>query len=285
MAQKMIKAAFTGDYVDENGELAFGDIGLDKLDEAKLVDYSFMKEYHDVLQPGQIADIDVLFLHGPDITRETFAKGAEKLTFIARCGIGLDSIDVAACTENDVLLANTPLVNLPTASSALMYLLVLGKNLRQLDILVRNNEWDERTRYKGIDLKGRTLGIVGFGNIGRELVRLVKPFDMTIIAYDPHVAPGAFEANGAKSVSLDTLMSESDFVSIHCGLTEETRGLIGRAELGKMKREAFIVNTARGPVIDYPALLEVLTEKRIAGAGLDVLYREPLPKDDPITKL
>lgn len=285
MTSTKIEAAFTGDYINDDGELAFGDIGLDILDRSGLVDYTFMDVYHEVLSPDQIENIDVLFLHGPRLTKETFSKGAGRLTFIARCGIGLDSIDIDACTENDVLLANTPLVNLPTASASLMYMLVLSKNLHKLDKLVRNNKWEQRTEIKGFDLRGRTLGIVGFGNIAKELTRLVAPFDMKIIAYDPYLDTDIFKSYKATSVSLETLMQEADFICVHCALTKETTGLIGHKELALMKKSAFLINLARGPVIDHEALLQVLQNKTIAGAGLDVFYKEPLPDNDPIMQL
>ena len=282
---KKIRAAFTGDYINENGELAFGDIGLDILENSELVDYFFMEAYHDVLLPEQIENIDALFLHGPQLTKETFSKGADQLVFIARCGIGLDSIDVSACTANDVLLANTPLVNLPTASASLMYMLVLSKSLQKLDRLIRNNQWERRTEIKGFDLRGRTLGIVGFGNIARELTRLVAPFDMKILAYDPYLDPEVFNSFKATSVPIETLMQEADFVCVHCALTKETKGLIGQKELALMKSSAYLINLARGPVVDHEALLQVLQDKAIAGAGLDVFYQEPLPDNNPIIEL
>jgi phosphoglycerate dehydrogenase-like enzyme len=285
MAERF-QATFTRDYLDDDGNLAYGDIGLVLLEQSPFVSYHFLDSYDDPVTPAQIEEVDALSLIYPHVTPETFARGAERLALIGRCGAGYDRVDVAACTENDVALVNAPdALRLPTAAAALMYMLVLAKGLWQMDRIVREGDWDRRAGIEGIEIKERTLGIVGFGSIGRELARLVAPFHMRILAYDPYLDEQAAAQHNAELTPLDTLLSESDFVSLHCLLTDETRDLIGARELALMKPTAYLINMARGPVVTHGALVEALREGSIAGAGLDVFYAEPLPPDDPIARL
>jgi phosphoglycerate dehydrogenase-like enzyme len=133
--------------------------------------------------------------------------------------------------------------------------------------------------------KSRTLGIVGFGSIGQEVARLVAPFNMQILVFDPYLDPAIAGNLGVTLTSLKTVLQASDFISLHCLLTDETRGLIGADELAQMKPSAYLINMARGPVVDHDALVEALQNGWIAGAGLDVFYEEPLPADDPLIQL
>lgn len=280
------RIAYTRDYLDAGGALAYGDAGQSLLDASPLVEYRFLPEYTPELTPDQIADVDAIALIYPGVTRATFARGAGRLMLIARCGAGYDRIDLGACTEADVALINAPdAMRMPTASAALMYMLVLAKRLRELDRMVRQGRWELRGEVMGSEPAGKTLGIVGFGVIGQQLARLVAPLQMRVLAYDPYVTPGHAAVLGARLVPLDTLLGESDFVSLHCLLTDETRGLIGARELGLMKPTAYLINMARGPVVEHEALVAALARRQIAGAGLDVFCQEPLPADDPLTRL
>lgn len=279
--------AFSRDFLTETGELAYGDIGLSKLKESPdLVTYRFLDEYASVITPEQIADVDGLVIIYPYITPETFARGAERLTFIGRSGVGYDRINLEACTANDVALINAPqAMRLPTASATLMFMLVLSKRLIELQHLARQGRWDLRGQVQGFELAGRTLGIIGLGHTGSGLVELVAPFHMRVIAYSPHADPEQARRLHVELTSLDDLLRESDFVALHCRLTDETRGLIGARELALMKPTAYLINMARGPVVDQAALVEALRTRRIAGAGLDVFHTEPLPADDPLLQL
>jgi phosphoglycerate dehydrogenase-like enzyme len=280
------QVAFSRDFLNDAGELAYGDIGLSRLDEATGVAYRFLNEYTRVVTPEQIAEVDGLVVIYPHVTPETFAHGAERLTFIGRCGVGYDRIHVEACTANDVALMNAPqAMRLPTASASLMFMLVLSKQLMELDRLTRQGRWDLRPGAQGFELRGRTLGIVGLGQAGSGLAELVAPFQMRVITYSPHADPEQARRLNVELVALDQLLREADFVCLHCRLTDETRGLIGARELALMKPTAYLINMARGPVVDHAALVAALTERRIAGAGLDVFDTEPLPADDPITQL
>jgi phosphoglycerate dehydrogenase-like enzyme len=279
--------AFSRDFLTETGELAYGDIGLSKLDLfSDLIAYRFLNEYTNALTPDQIAGVDGLVIIYPHVTTETFARGAERLTFIGRCGVGYDRVNVEACTANDVALMNAPqAMTLPTASASLMLMLVLSKRLMELERLTRQSRWDLRGQTQGFELKGCTLGIVGLGHTGSGLVELVAPFQMHVIAYSPHADPEQARRLNVELVTLDDLLREADFVALHCRLTDETRGLISARELALMKPTAYLINMARGPVVDHAALVEALRTRRIAGAGLDVFHTEPLPADDAILQL
>jgi phosphoglycerate dehydrogenase-like enzyme len=205
---------------------------------------------------------------------------------LGRSGAGYDKIDVPACTEHGIALFNAPLaLNHPTASAALLLMLALAKRLRQQEAVARCGRWQEQARVMGGELQGRTLGIVGLGHSGRELVRLAAPFAMRVLACSPSADPGQAEALGVRLTSLEELLREADFVSLHCRLTERTRALLGARELALMKPTAYLVNVARGELVDQGALTEALGQGRLAGAGLDVFEHEPLPPDDPLTAL
>ena len=286
MMKSVFRAAFTHDYLNEQGELAYGDIGLALFDESPLVEYCFLESYEETVTPEQIADIDGLSLIYPHITAETFAKGADRLTIIARCGAGYDRVDIDACTKADVVVVNaSDALRFPAASATVMFILALSKRLLTMENIVRTGRWDLRGSVMGFEPRGRTLGIVGFGSIGQEVARLVRPFDMKILAHDPYLDPKFATQLCVELTSLERILKEADFVSLHCILTDGTRGLIGVDELALMKPTAYLINMARGPIVDHDALVDVLKNRRIAGAGLDVFCQEPLPVDDPLIKL
>lgn len=286
MTKNPFRIAFTRDYLNEAGELAFGDIGLDDLKKKPKVEYFFHDTYKETVSPEQIANIDGMSLIYPRVTADTFAHGSDRLTIIARCGAGYEKINLQACTEADVVVVNAPdAVRFPTASASVMFYLVLSKQLMFMEDIVRTGQWDRRGEVKGVEPKGKVLGIVGFGSIGQEISRLVAPFDMRILAYDPYLDPAIAEQLGVELTSLEKLLQEADYVSLHCLLTEETQGLIGAEELALMKPTAFLINMSRGPVVDHDALVDVLVRREIAGAGLDVFHQEPLSANDPLTQL
>jgi D-3-phosphoglycerate dehydrogenase len=150
---------------------------------------------------------------------------------------------------------------------------------------VKGGTWDWKVGRPILRLRGQTLGLLGFGKIPRTLAPKAKAFGMTVIAYDPYLKPEQAKKEGVEPVDLDALLGRSDFISIHCPLTAETKGLFGREAFGKMKRTAFLINTARGGIVDLPALTEALRSKRIAGAGLDVLPQEPPAQGEALLKL
>jgi len=177
-------------------------------------------------------------------------------------------------------------VRRPVATNVITFVLCLAQKLFLKDRLTREGRWAEKTSHMGMGLTGRTLGLVGVGNIGAEVFRLAMPFEMKHIAYDPMVRPEQLRGLNVELVgSLDEVMRRSDFVSVNCPLSASTRGLIGAREIALMKPTAYIINTARGPIIQERALHEALAAGRIAGAGLDVFEVEPTPRDNPILAL
>lgn len=220
-----------------------------------------------------------LALHFP---RESL-ESVRRLALIARWGVGCDRIDLTACTENDVMVAITPrAIGRPVAEGILTLIFGLAKNLHALEHLCRTGGWRDQLPVTW-SVQDKTLGSVGAGNIARELFHLARGVDFgRLLAYDPFI-PEAPE--GVELVPLEILLRESDFVAVNCPLTERTRRLIGAAELSLMKPTAFLINTARGPIVDQKALVKALQDKVIAGAGLDVFEVEPLPADDPLLQL
>ena len=195
--------------------------------------------------PEHIAQLDGLVVLRPWVTKSTFAAGADNLFVIGRSGAGYDKIDLAACTENGVAVFNAPLaLNHSTASSALLFMLALAKRLLEQDRTTRQGRWDRQAAVLGSEICGRTLGIVGLGHSGRELVRLVAPFEMRVIAYSPHADPEQARSLGVQLTSLEEVMRQSDFVSLHCRLTSETRGMITAALLALMRPSAYFINVA-----------------------------------------
>jgi phosphoglycerate dehydrogenase-like enzyme len=296
----VFRVALTGDALNEAGAPAYGDAGLELLQGSPHIRYHFLTDqapgrgdpsYWDRLyslevKPQHIADIDGLVVLRPWVTRATFAQGAGDLVVIGRSGAGYDKIDLAACTDNDVALFNAPLaLNHATASAALLLMLALAKRLPQQERITRAGCWDLQAAVMGAELQGRTLGIIGLGHSGRELVRLVAPFAMRVLAFSPHADRDQAAAIGIRLTSLDELLREADFVSLHCRLTGQTRHILGAAQLALMKPTAYVVNVARGALIDQLALVAALRDRRLAGAGLDVFETEPLPLTDPLLGL
>ncbi len=205
---------------------------------------------------------------------------------LARAGAGYDKIDVAACTENDVVVFNAPdTLTHSTASAALTLMLALAKKLPHQERLARTGRWDLQSETLGDDLIGKTLGIIGLGKTGVELARLVAPFHMHLLAYSPSADPLQAEALGVELVDLDFLLRNSDFLSLHCRLEARTRGMLGARELRLLKSTAYLINVARGELIHEEILVQALQEKWIAGAALDVFENEPLPVSNPLLEL
>jgi phosphoglycerate dehydrogenase-like enzyme len=296
----VFRIALTGDFLNADGAIAYGDIGLGVLEGKPWVEQSFVrdlaprrgdKSYWDRLYslevtPQHIAGVDGLVVLRPWVKRSTFAAGAENLVVIGRSGAGYDKIDLQACTDHDVAVFNAPnALNHSTASSALMFMLALAKKLPQQDRVTRQSRWDLQPAVMGSEVQGRVLGIVGLGKSGQELVRLVAPFDMEVIAYSPHADAAQARSLGVRLTALEELLERSDFVSLHCRLTPETRGMLRREHLERMKPTAYLINVARGELIDQQALADLLRTHRIAGAALDVFEHEPPSPDDPLLSL
>ena len=209
---------------------------------------------------------------------EVMDAAGDGLKVIANMAVGYDNIDVEAATERGVVVTNTPeVLNETTADTAFMLLLAAARRLGEAERLLRSGGWDAwgPKQLTGPDVWGKRLGVVGFGRIGQALARRTRGFDMDIVYHDQYRNEGAERELGARYLELDELLRTSDFVSIHTPLTPETTHLIGADELERMKPEAVLVNTSRGPVVDESALADALVEGRIFAAGLDVYEEEP----------
>ncbi len=279
------RVGLTRDFLGPGGTLSFGDIGLGLLDNAPGVRWEFLAEHTRELRPEQVRGYDGLLVLAPRITAATL-EGADRLAVVARFGVGYDSIDVDACTRAGVLLTITPDgVRRPVATAVLTLVLALSHKLLIKDRLTRAGRWGEKLDHMGVGLTGRTLGVVGLGNIGREVFALARPLGMRHLAHDPYARPEDSAALGVELVGLEALLRQSDFVCLCCALTRETHHLIDSDRLALMKPTAYLVNVARGPVVDQRALTEALAGRRLAGAGLDVFETEPIDPADPLLNL
>lgn len=240
-----------------------------------------------VFTPADLASLDAVVVGGARVTPDS-VRGMTRLSLVARFGVGFDNVDLDACTGSGIAVSNTPDgVRRPVAVSVIAFLLALTGRMFEKDRLTRMGPagFAVKGDYLGHGLIGRTLGLVGIGNIGAETIRMAKPFDMKIIAHDPFADPNVARELGVEMVALDEVFRRSDFISLHTPLSKDTHLLVDARRIGLMKKTAFLINTARGPVVDQKALTAALQEKRIAGAGLDVFDPEPPSADDPILKL
>lgn len=286
MSERFI-VGITRDLLGEDGRPVYKDIGLGLLDAEPRCAYQVLDALHSPVSPAQIAPLDAVLSLGPRWSQETFAEGAERLLIVARFGVGYDMCDVPALSANNVLLTLARgATDHPVAGGVLAMMLALSRRLFLKDRLVREGRWDERSRYQGTEIACKTLGIVGFGGAGRELRRLVEPFGMRVLAYDPLVPDSLLAERGVeRAETLERLFAESDYVSIHCPLEESTRGLIHRDLFRRMKPTAYFFNAARGPIVNEADLIEALGSGQIAGAGIDVFEQEPPAPDNPLLQM
>ncbi len=231
-----------------------------------------------------ISDVDAILVRSATKVDAEALAAAHQLKVVARAGVGLDNVDVAKATQNGVLVVNAPTSNIVSAAElAVGLLLAAARNIAPASASLRGGEW-KRSKFSGIELFEKTLGIVGLGKIGVLVAQRLSAFGMKVIAYDPFVQAGRAAQLGVRLVSLDDLMAEADFITVHLPKTPETTGLIAAEQLARCKPNAVIVNAARGGIVDEAALYEALKEGRIAAAGLDVFTKEPCT-DSPLFEL
>jgi D-3-phosphoglycerate dehydrogenase len=232
-------------------------------------------------------DADVVWLFGGSrILHGGNLDAVPRCRAILRTGSGTDNVPVEEATHRQILVANTPAAISDGVSDHLIALLfAVTRRVTELDRAVRLGQWQQTPIWPLNAVQGRTLGLVGFGHTAQDVVRKLSGFAMRVLAHDPYVSAETMAAHGATAARLEELLRESDYVSLHCQLTAETRHLIGERELQLMKPTAILLNTSRGPVIDETALVRALREKGIAAAGLDVLEHEPPALDNPLLKL
>lgn len=286
MAPRQFQVALTGDFYQADGTPLYDDIGLNLLDEQPTIAYRPFAEHRPEIDPAQLTGVHGVIVLSPRVTAHTVSQ-SENLLAVGRFGVGYDTVDVEACTAADVALVTTVgAVDRPVAEATVGWMLALTHHMLAKDRLVREGRWGDRSRYMGIELRERTLGIVGLGGIGRKLVELLAGFGMNPpLAFDPFLDPAVAASLGVRLVSLDELMAEADFVSVHCPLSDKTRNLIGARELALMKPTAYLINTARGGIINEEALYDALQARHFAGAAIDCFLGEPLPGPHRLSEL
>ncbi len=232
-----------------------------------------------------VRDYDALIVRSrTKVTRDVIER-AEKLKIIGRAGVGVDNIDVSFATERGIVVVNAPGGNSVSAAEHTIGLIIsLVRKIPQADRSVKEGKW-ERKKFVGIELRGKTLGIIGLGRIGYEVAKRMRCFEMNILAYDPYVSEERAKSVGAKLVDLEELLKNSDIITIHVPKTKETEKMISYREFEMMKDGVYIVNAARGGIVDERALYDAIVSSKVAGAALDVYEREPPDKDNPLLKL
>lgn len=237
---------------------------------------------------AMIGDFDAVITRTTVIDEQMIA-GSERLKVIGRHGVGLDIVEMKSATDHGVCVVNTPGANAQSVAEFVVVMMMsMARKLIPADYSQRvEGRFDLRDGFMGMDIRGKTVGIVGMGQIGRKIAKICRGgFDMEVLGFDPFVTGEELAAIGVKKMeTVDELLGRSDFVSLNCLLTPEVEGLINREKIGLMKPTAYLINCARGPVIDEPSLIWALQTKRIAGAALDVFTEEPPRPDNPLFKL
>jgi len=220
---------------------------------------------------------------GDDVFSEKVLLNALKLKVISKWGIGVDSIDLEAAKRLGIQVSNTPNVfGDEVADLVIGYIILLSRKMHLIDRSVRNGLWKD-AQIRGISLRGKTLGVIGVGSIGRAVVERAKALGMITLGYDVYPISGSFvKQTSLKQVTLNELLQNADFISLNCNLTLENKHMLGRKEFDMMKSPVYIINTARGALIDESSLIQALTEGKVAGAALDVFEHEPLPGDSTL---
>ena len=229
------------------------------------------------LLPGACA----IVISEDPFTERVFAA-APDLRMIAADGVGVTSVDLDAATQHGVIVNNAPFVHDANGDFTIGLILAVMRRIVHIDGCVRRDEWNDREQLVGEDFCRRTLGLLGFGRAAKAVARRAAGFDVKLIAYSRNPDRDAASSLGVELVGFDELLARCDILSIHVQLTEQTRGMIGRVELAKMRRGAYLINTSRGAVIDEPALIDALKEGHLAGAGIDVFAAEPPSTDHPL---
>ena len=234
--------------------------------------------------PAELADADALIVRSAVQADAKLLAAAPKLRIIGRAGVGVDNIDAEEATKRGIVVMNTPGANAVAVAELTLGLMIsMSRAIPRANATMHAGKWEKKS-LQGSELRGKTLGIVGCGRIGLEVARRAKAFGMTLLGYDPFIAPVIARENGITLVPIDEIFSASDFLSLHVGLTPQTEGLINKHSLAIMKKGIRIINCARGELIVDEALAEAIKSGHVAGAALDVFRKEPL-KDSPYFEL
>ncbi|MBI2119444.1 MAG: phosphoglycerate dehydrogenase [Elusimicrobia bacterium] len=253
--------------------------GIDKEGLASLASHNGFKLYitedsKELLK--ELPDADALLVRSKTKVNQELISQGKKLRFVGRAGVGVDNIDVETATKKGIVVANVPGGNtISAAEHTFALLLALARNVPQSDASVRKGFW-KREKFIGSELLGKSLGLLGFGRIGREVAKRALAFGMKVFAYDPFISEANMKASSVQAGSLETILKESDYISLHLPITDETKKIINQKTIALMKPDARLINCARGELIDEPSLISALELKKIKGAALDVFTKEPL---------
>ncbi len=250
------------------------------------VEVEVSKVFHEYVPEDKLLEFDGVIVADSKIPAEPIEK-TERLKIIQKFGVGVDNIPVELCRSKGIYVCNIPGINsLDVAEFTLAAILSILHRIRERDRMARKAKWSERPKVLSERLTGKTVGIIGFGRIGRQVAMLLKPFKVRIVVYDPYVSEEVVREFGVERVGeLDQLLKTSDIVTLHIPLTNETRHMIGLRELNIMKRNAILINTSRGAIIDEEALYKVVKSGRLKSAHIDVWSIEPVPKNNPMLKI
>lgn len=267
------------DFLDADGNNVWGEIGLSALDAAGL-DWEYMQDRAEALTPAQMERYDAILFAAPAITAASFAGVTNPPLILARFGVGFDAVDLQACTRAGTVATITPDgARGPVATATLSMLLSVLHNAVTKDRLVREKRWDLREGFMGTGLTGKTIGLLGVGNTGGELVRLLQPFGVRCVGYDPFCRPERASELGVELMELEDVAAQCDALIVMAVLTEQTHHIVNAAVLERMKPTAVVINMARGPIINEQDLIAALASGSISAAGLDVFEQEPVTNE------
>lgn len=262
------------------------DMGLGALFDDPDVEVTFVEAHDDAeLPPESVEGANALVLLKSAVTAETL-EGATDLELVARFGAGFDGVDLGAATERGIAVTNAPQgMRDSVAQATVGMLIVCASHMRRYDRIVRDQGFEGRLENMGVELFGKTLGTIGLGQIGSRVTELLEPFGMTVQTYDPYLPEERADALGVELVDLDELLETSDFVTIHCPLTEETHHMLDAESFERMRDEAYLVNTTRGGIYPDEDLADALEAGELAGAAIDVFEGEPDVEGNPLLDL
>ena len=274
------KVGLSSDLAGKDSQFSWGEISIESLNP---LPWEFLPEAGKNFRPDTFQGVQAVAFAGPGVDSDSFASAEESPLILARFGVGYDNIDLDSCTRAGTILTITPDGSQkPVATAALTLLLSTMHNLVAKDQLARRHGWSERIQGLGRGLNGKTVATIGLGNVATEFFRLLAPFDVKRISFDPWKTQAEADLHTVQLVELDQLFTEADAVVVMAILTPETKHLVNADRLNLMKKSAILINVSRGPIVDEVALIDALASQKIAAAGLDVFETEPPALDNPL---
>ena len=277
------RVGLSSDLAGQKSTFSWGDIAIETLNP---LPWEFLPQAGKNFRPETFQGVDAVAFAGPGIDAESFASPEDSPLILARFGVGYDNIDLGSCTRAGTILTITPDGSQkPVATAALTLLLATMHNLIAKDQLARRHGWTERLSGLGRGINGKTIATIGLGNVATEFFRLLSPFDVKRISFDPWKTQSEADQHNVQLVELDELFAEADAIVVMAILTPDTKHLVNAHRLSQMKKTAILINLSRGPIVDEAALIDALTTEKIAAAGLDVFETEPPALDNPLFSL